>query len=169
MRRYVLLRIVSILPTLIGVSIAVFLMVRLIPGTVVDQIIGTEGTYSEETVRALAVVGASRRSGHELAHGAARTSDDPEPPPGDGGADPGRHDRGHAGGRAARDPLRAPREHYPRSHGAHQQPLQPLHPRLLAGDHAHPRRLPLAQLGAARRLREPPRRSRTELRHHGVA
>src|SRR5215467_8307702 len=53
MRRYVLLRIVSILPTLIGVSIAVFLMVRLIPGTVVDQIIGTEGTYSEETVRAL--------------------------------------------------------------------------------------------------------------------
>src|SRR6516164_5011556 len=53
MRRYVLLRIVSILPTLIGVSIAVFLMVRLIPGTVVDQIIGTEGTYSEETVRTL--------------------------------------------------------------------------------------------------------------------
>src|SRR6516225_3344494 len=53
MRRYVLLRIVSILPTLIGVSIAVFLMVRLIPGTVVDQMIGTEGSYSEETVRAL--------------------------------------------------------------------------------------------------------------------
>jgi len=53
MRRYVLLRVVSILPTLVGVSIAVFLMVRLIPGTVVDQIIGTEGTYSEETVRAL--------------------------------------------------------------------------------------------------------------------
>ena len=53
MRRYAIVRIVSILPTLFGVSIAVFLMVRLIPGTVVDQIIGTEGTYSAETARAL--------------------------------------------------------------------------------------------------------------------
>jgi len=48
MRRYVVVRIVSVLPTLLGVSFAVFLMVRLIPGTVVDQIIGTEGTYSAE-------------------------------------------------------------------------------------------------------------------------
>src|SRR5262249_20737651 len=53
MRRYAVIRIVSILPTLFGVSIAVFLMVRLIPGTVVDQIIGTEGTYSAETAHAL--------------------------------------------------------------------------------------------------------------------
>ena len=53
MRRYVLVRIVSLLPTLLGVSLAVFLMVRLIPGTVVDQIIGTEGTYSEETAKSL--------------------------------------------------------------------------------------------------------------------
>src|SRR6266481_4556171 len=53
MRRYVVVRIVSVLPTLLGVSFAVFLMVRLIPGTVVDQIIGTEGTYSAETVRSL--------------------------------------------------------------------------------------------------------------------
>ncbi len=53
MRRFVVVRIVSLLPTLLGVSLAVFLMVRLIPGTVVDQIIGTEGTYSAETVRAL--------------------------------------------------------------------------------------------------------------------
>ena len=28
-------------------------MIRLIPGTVVDQMIGTEGTYSEESMRAL--------------------------------------------------------------------------------------------------------------------
>src|SRR4029077_5395481 len=56
MRRYAVIRIVSILPTLLGVSIAVFLMVRLIPGTVVDQIIGTEGTYSAETARALRAV-----------------------------------------------------------------------------------------------------------------
>jgi peptide/nickel transport system permease protein len=53
MRRYVLVRTLSILPTLVGVSVAVFLMIRLIPGTIVEQLIGTEGTYSEETMRAL--------------------------------------------------------------------------------------------------------------------
>jgi peptide/nickel transport system permease protein len=53
MRRYVLVRTLSILPTLVGVSIAVFLMIRLIPGTIVDQMIGTEGTYSEQSMRAL--------------------------------------------------------------------------------------------------------------------
>ena len=53
MRRYLLVRTLSILPTLLGVSVAVFLMIRLIPGTVVEQLIGTEGTYSEETMRAL--------------------------------------------------------------------------------------------------------------------
>jgi peptide/nickel transport system permease protein len=53
MRRYVLFRALSILPTLIGVSVAVFLMIRLIPGTIVDQMIGTEGTYSEQSMRAL--------------------------------------------------------------------------------------------------------------------
>ena len=53
MRRYVLVRTLSILPTLVGVSVAVFLMIRLIPGTIVDQMIGTEGTYSEQSMRAL--------------------------------------------------------------------------------------------------------------------
>ena len=53
MRRYVLVRTLSILPTLVGVSVAVFLMIRLIPGTIVDQLIGTEGTYSEQSMRAL--------------------------------------------------------------------------------------------------------------------
>jgi peptide/nickel transport system permease protein len=53
MRRYALVRTLSIVPTLIGVSVAVFLMMRLIPGTVVDQMIGTEGTYSEQSMRAL--------------------------------------------------------------------------------------------------------------------
>jgi len=53
MRRYLLVRAVSIVPTLLGVSVAVFLMIRLIPGTVVDQLIGTEGTYSKETMLAL--------------------------------------------------------------------------------------------------------------------
>jgi peptide/nickel transport system permease protein len=53
MRRYVLVRSLSILPTLFGVSVAVFLMIRLIPGTIVEQMIGTEGTYSEQSMRAL--------------------------------------------------------------------------------------------------------------------
>ena len=53
MRRYVLIRTLSILPTLLGVTVAVFLLIRLIPGTIVDQMIGTEGSYSEQTVRAL--------------------------------------------------------------------------------------------------------------------
>ena len=53
MRRYVLIRALSIVPTLVGVSVAVFLMIRLIPGTIVEQMIGTEGTYSEQSMRAL--------------------------------------------------------------------------------------------------------------------
>lgn len=53
MRRYALIRTLSILPTLLGVTVAVFLLIHLIPGTIVDQMIGTEGTYSEQTVRAL--------------------------------------------------------------------------------------------------------------------
>ncbi len=53
MRRYALIRTLSLLPTLVGVSIAVFLLIRLIPGTVVDQMVGMEGSYSEESKRAL--------------------------------------------------------------------------------------------------------------------
>ena len=53
MRWYVAARILSIVPALFGVSVAVFLLVRLIPGTVVDQMVGTEGAYSEESMRAL--------------------------------------------------------------------------------------------------------------------
>jgi len=52
-RGYVVARILSIVPALLGVSVAVFLLVRLIPGTVVDQMVGTEGAYSEESMRAL--------------------------------------------------------------------------------------------------------------------
>lgn len=48
-----LVRTLSIVPALLGVSVAVFLLVRLIPGTVVDQMVGTEGSYSEESMRAL--------------------------------------------------------------------------------------------------------------------
>jgi peptide/nickel transport system permease protein len=41
-RAYVLKRLLSLVPTIVGVTILVFLMIRLIPGTVIDQIIGTD-------------------------------------------------------------------------------------------------------------------------------
>jgi peptide/nickel transport system permease protein len=53
MRRYFLVRIITLVPTLIGVTILVFLLVRLIPGTVVDQILGMETRAPEEVIRAL--------------------------------------------------------------------------------------------------------------------
>lgn len=52
-RTYVLKRVLSLVPTLIGVTVLVFLMIRLIPGTVVDQMIGTEARASEETRAAM--------------------------------------------------------------------------------------------------------------------
>src|SRR3954464_7836900 len=53
MRAYMLKRTLSLVPTLIGVTILVFLMIRLIPGTVVDQLIGTEGRVDESTKAAM--------------------------------------------------------------------------------------------------------------------
>jgi peptide/nickel transport system permease protein len=53
MRTYVLKRVLSLVPTLIGVTILVFLMIRFIPGTVVDQLIGTEGRVDESTKAAM--------------------------------------------------------------------------------------------------------------------
>jgi peptide/nickel transport system permease protein len=48
-RTYLLKRSLSLIPTLIGVTILVFLMVRMIPGSVVDQILGAEARATEET------------------------------------------------------------------------------------------------------------------------
>lgn len=53
MQRYVLKRMVSLLPTLFGVSVAVFLMVRMIPGTIVEQILGIDAQVGEEFVQTL--------------------------------------------------------------------------------------------------------------------
>jgi peptide/nickel transport system permease protein len=44
---YVLKRTLSVIPALIGVSILVFLMLRLIPGDVVDQMLGAQNTITE--------------------------------------------------------------------------------------------------------------------------
>ncbi len=51
-RTYILKRVLSLIPTLLGVTILVFAMVRLIPGTVVDQLIGAEAKVDEATKEA---------------------------------------------------------------------------------------------------------------------
>ena len=52
-RTYMVKRVLSLVPTLVGVTILVFLMVRLIPGTVIDQMIGTETRVDESTKAAM--------------------------------------------------------------------------------------------------------------------
>jgi peptide/nickel transport system permease protein len=52
MQRYVLKRTVALVPTLFGVSVLVFLMVRLIPGSIVEQIIG-DMQATEELIQRL--------------------------------------------------------------------------------------------------------------------
>src|ERR1700687_1069422 len=49
MRGYVLRRVVALVPAALGGSLLVVLLMHLIPGTVVDQIIGTEARATEET------------------------------------------------------------------------------------------------------------------------
>jgi peptide/nickel transport system permease protein len=50
--RYVARRLLAIVPVLFGISVVVFLMVRLIPGDVVQILLGTEGTPQQvETLR----------------------------------------------------------------------------------------------------------------------
>jgi peptide/nickel transport system permease protein len=52
MGRYVAQRLVSVTPVLFGISVAVFLMVRLIPGDVVQLLLGTEASVQQiETLR----------------------------------------------------------------------------------------------------------------------
>jgi peptide/nickel transport system permease protein len=52
-RTYILRRLLAMVATLLGVSLIVFLMMRLIPGTVVEQLIGQSALVEEETIRAL--------------------------------------------------------------------------------------------------------------------
>jgi len=51
--RYIARRTLQVVPVLIGLSIAVFLMLRLIPGDVVDVILGSEGSASPERLAEL--------------------------------------------------------------------------------------------------------------------
>ena len=53
MSKYFVNRILAMIFTLFGVTIIVFLLVRLIPGTIVSQMLGTEALTSYETVESL--------------------------------------------------------------------------------------------------------------------
>jgi peptide/nickel transport system permease protein len=50
---YIVRRVLQVVPVLFGISVAVFLMLRLIPGDVVDVILGTEGAASPERMAQL--------------------------------------------------------------------------------------------------------------------
>ena len=46
MSRYLAVRTLSVVPTLFGVAVLVFLLIRFIPGTVVEQILGAQFNVS---------------------------------------------------------------------------------------------------------------------------
>src|SRR5262249_58521036 len=51
--RYVVVRLYSMAATLVGLSVLVFLMLRLVPGTVVEQLIGADAVASPAMVAEL--------------------------------------------------------------------------------------------------------------------
>jgi peptide/nickel transport system permease protein len=51
--KYIATRLVSVIPTLFGISVLVFLAVRFIPGTIVDQILGADSIPTQETIDSL--------------------------------------------------------------------------------------------------------------------
>ncbi len=53
MQRYIANRLLTMIVSLLGVTIIVFLLIRLIPGTIVEQMMGTEALTSYETVESL--------------------------------------------------------------------------------------------------------------------
>lgn len=53
MQRYILRRLLLMIPTLLGVTFVVFVMVRSVPGDVVDQILGDFGAGDKDTKEAL--------------------------------------------------------------------------------------------------------------------
>ncbi len=53
MTKYLVKRILAMIVSLFGVTILVFLLIRLIPGTIVQQMLGTEALTSYETIESL--------------------------------------------------------------------------------------------------------------------
>jgi peptide/nickel transport system permease protein len=73
MTRYIARRVLQVVPVVFGVSVTVFLMLRLIPGDVVSLILGNEGAVNPEraeqmrTLFGLPKVSSSEK--HEAPHG----------------------------------------------------------------------------------------------------
>jgi peptide/nickel transport system permease protein len=53
MIKYLVKRFLAMIGSLFGVTIAVFLLIRLVPGTIVEQMLGTEALTSYETIESL--------------------------------------------------------------------------------------------------------------------
>lgn len=53
MQRYLLRRLIALVPTLLGVSVVTFVLVHLIPGDTIDALIGTQYALTEEQAAAL--------------------------------------------------------------------------------------------------------------------
>src|SRR5512135_687924 len=53
MTKYLINRLLAMIVSLAGVTVIVFLLIRLIPGTIVEQMLGTEALTSYETVASL--------------------------------------------------------------------------------------------------------------------
>ena len=75
MTRYVVLRLYSMGLTLVGLSVLVFLMLRLIPGTVVEQMIGADAIVSPAMVAELTrFFGLDSRGGCSTGAGSRRSA-----------------------------------------------------------------------------------------------
>ena len=53
MRNYILKRLLSMIPTLLGISIVIFLLIRLIPGDTISAMIGTQYKLTEAQAASL--------------------------------------------------------------------------------------------------------------------
>jgi len=53
MSKYLLRRVLLLIPTIIGMSLLIFLMVRLMPGDIVDAMVGQDPNYTPEAKAAL--------------------------------------------------------------------------------------------------------------------
>src|SRR5688572_5575779 len=55
MFKYILRRLFILIPTLIGMSLLIFVMLRLLPGDIVDAMVGLDSTITPEAKEALRV------------------------------------------------------------------------------------------------------------------
>ena len=167
MGRYLVMRVYSMALTLLGLTLLVFLMLRLIPGTVVEQMIGADAVMSQQMVdqlkrffgldqpwyvqygRWLGQL-APGRPGDLVAHGKAGPLPDPRAAPGHRRAHPALRRRLAGPGRVGRRPVRGPPRPADRPRHPDRHPARALGAGLLAGHDADPVLLALPPLDAAR-------------------